>query len=93
MPEQCAMIIGFLVPRRCDHPALGQCKQCGRAFCDEHVQVTQNGLVCQACSQGLAQPVALPITAQTFTPADIAAFNAVSQWETEDRADMFSDLS
>jgi hypothetical protein len=93
MSEQCAMIIGFLVPHRCENPALGQCKQCGRAFCDEHVQVTPNGLVCLACSQGLDQPVALPITAQSFSATDIAAFHAASQWEAEDSADTFSDLS
>jgi hypothetical protein len=34
----------------------------------------------------------LPITAQTFTADDLAAFDAASQWEVED-SDMFSDLS
>lgn len=93
MPEQCAMIIGFLVPHRCDNPGLGQCTQCGRVFCDEHVQVTPNGLVCLACRQGLPQPVALPITAQTFSAADIAVFDAASRWDEDDSREMFSDLS
>jgi len=92
MADQCEMIIGFLVPHRCEHPALGRCARCGRGYCDEHIEVKQEGLVCLACSQGLEQPVALPITAQTFTPDDLAAFDAASQWDVED-GDMFSDLS
>ena len=83
MAEQCEMIIGFLVPHRCEHPALGRCARCGRGYCEEHIQVTQ---------EGLAQPVALPITARTFTDDDLAAFDTASQWDVEDN-DMFSDLS
>jgi recombinational DNA repair protein (RecF pathway) len=92
MAEQCAMIIGYLVPHRCEHLALGSCIQCGRSYCEEHVSVTQNGLVCQACSQGLEQPVALPMTAQSFSLADLAAFEAASRWD-ESAEDAFSDLS
>ncbi len=92
MAKQCEMIIGFLVPHRCELTALGQCTKCGRGYCDEHIAVTPSGLICQACSQGLEQPVALPVTARTFTPDDLAAFNAASQWD-EDEDDMFSDLS
>ena len=91
MAEQCAMIIGYLVPHRCEHPSLGHCTKCGRGFCEEHVTVTQTGLVCLACSQGLPQPVALPITAQTFTPDDLALFDTASRWEADE--DTFSDLS
>lgn len=93
MANQCEMIVGFLVPHRCEHPALGACTRCGRGFCEEHVSVTAQGLVCLACSQGLEQPVALPITAQNFTSEDIAAFGAASLWEQDDPVDMFSDLS
>lgn len=93
MAEQCEMIIGYLVPHRCEHPALGKCTQCGRGYCEEHVQVTPNGLVCLACSQGLEQPVALPLTAQSFSPADIATFAAASTWDDADDGDSFSDLS
>ncbi len=93
MANQCEMIIGFLVPHRCEHPALGTCTRCGRGFCEEHVSVTGQGLVCMACSQGLEQPVALPITAQSFSADDITAFNSASAWEQDDQSDMFSDLS
>lgn len=86
------MIIGFLVPHRCENPALGRCTRCGRGYCEEHISVTPAGLVCLACQQGLDQPVALPATAQTFTPADLAAFHMASRLDDDD-GEMFSDLS
>jgi recombinational DNA repair protein (RecF pathway) len=91
MAKQCEMIIGYLGPRRCENPALGQCIQCGRGYCEEHISVKVEGLVCEACSQGLEQPVALPLTAQSFTPEDLEIFDRASQWDNDD--DLFSDLS
>ena len=91
MASQCEMIIGFLVPRRCEHTALGSCIQCGRGFCEEHIEVQAQGLVCQACSQGLEQPVALPITAQSFSDEDMEIFDQASRFDNDD--DVFSDLS
>jgi hypothetical protein len=93
MADQCEMIIGYLVPHRCDHPALGKCFNCGRGFCDEHMNQTKDGMMCLACQQGLDQPVALPIAAATFTPADLATFNRASMWDNDDGTDTFSDLS
>jgi recombinational DNA repair protein (RecF pathway) len=92
MVDQCEMVVGFLVPHRCDHPALGRCVKCGRGYCEEHVSVQPEGLICLACQQGLAQPVALPITAQSYDAGDLATFAAVSAWD-EDASDTFSDLS
>lgn len=91
MAEQCEMIVGFLVPHRCEHPALGRCTRCGRGYCEEHVTLTPTGLLCLACQQGLDQPVALPLTAQTFNSDDLATFARLSQWDAED--DNFADLS
>lgn len=92
--NQCEMIIGYLVPHRCDNPALGKCTRCGRGFCDEHVSLQPGGLLCLACQQGLSQPVAVPLTAQTFNPNDLATFAMLSQWDaTDDDADTFADLS
>ncbi|MBN2549802.1 MAG: hypothetical protein JXB15_11625 [Anaerolineales bacterium] len=92
MADSCEMIIGYLVPHRCENPALGRCTKCGRGYCEEHIQVTPQGLVCLACSQGLEQPVALPLTARSFTPEDVAVFSAASRMDLDD-GDMFSDLS
>lgn len=91
--DQCEMVVGFLVPHRCDNPALGKCTKCGRGFCDEHTDQTRGGRVCLACQQGLDMPVALPIAAAAFTATDLDTFNRASTWDDDDRADMFSDLS
>lgn len=96
MADRCEMIVGFLVPHRCDNNALGKCKKCGLGFCDEHISVTTDGLMCMACQQGLSRPVSLPITAQTYNPNDLATFSAMSQSdlnEPESTSDSFSDLS
>ena len=95
MAQQCEMIIGFLVPHRCEKPALATCSKCGRGFCDEHLTTGTEGQVCVACEQGLAQPVALPITARSFTAEDILMFNAANTADFVDdsQSDMFSDLS
>ena len=95
MADQCEMIVGYLVPHRCDNPALGKCVRCGRGFCDEHTNPTREGRVCLACAQGLEMPVALPISASLFTPSDLDAFDrsrAFSDMD-DDSSDMFSDLS
>jgi recombinational DNA repair protein (RecF pathway) len=91
MASQCEMIIGFLVPRRCENPALGNCSRCGRGYCEEHISVETQGLICKACSQGLEQPVALPLTAQSFSDEDMALFDQASRFDNDD--DLFSDLS
>lgn len=51
------------------------------------------GLLCLACQQGLTQPIALPLTAQTFDATDLAMFAAARQWDQEDDKDMFLNLS
>ena len=95
MAKTCEMIIGFLVPHRCENSALGVCKQCGRGFCEEHVEVTAQGLVCLACQQGLAQPVITPQFARSFTEEDFIAFSRMSRMSDldDDQDDTFSDLS
>lgn len=93
MADQCEMIIGYLVPHRCENPALGKCIRCGRGFCEEHMTQTAEGWICLADEQGLSQPVMLPLTAATFSPHDVELFDRASTWEGEDRADLFSDLS
>lgn len=93
MAEQCEMIVGFLVPHRCEHPALGRCVKCGHDYCEEHVTVQTEGLLCLACQQGLEQPVALPATALVYDAADVAMFAAASEWDQTEDDDTFSDLS
>ena len=84
MAEQCAMIIGYLVPHRCPNQALATCIKCGRKFCDEHVAIVPEGLLCLACQQGgLEQPVLVARVAQDYTPDDIAVFSRVGELESK----------
>lgn len=92
MTAQCEMIIGFLVPHRCDNPALGNCIKCKRGFCEEHMEITPQGLVCLACQQGLLNPVIMPDFAQNFTQEDMEAFSEPIIFRDDD-TDMFSDMS
>jgi hypothetical protein len=93
MADQCEMIVGYLVPHRCENPSLGTCVKCGRGYCDAHTHQRKEGRVCVACLQGLDQPIALPIAAATFTAAELDAFNRAGMFDDDDRADTFSDLS
>jgi hypothetical protein len=91
MAEQCAMVVGYLVPHRCPNQALATCIKCGRKFCDEHVAIVQGGLICLACQQGIDQPVLVSQVAQDYTADDIAVFSRVGELDSAD--DTFSDLS
>ncbi len=91
MAQQCAMIIGFLVPHRCPNKALATCIKCGRQFCDEHVSIVQQGLLCLACQQGLEQPVLIADAARGFTAEDMALFAMASDQDSAE--DTLSDLS
>ena len=91
MAAQCEMVVGFLVPHRCANKAVTTCIKCGRRFCDEHVSIVQDGLVCTACQQGLEQPVSVAQTARTFDEDDILVFSSVGAFDDDD--DVFSDLS
>ncbi len=92
MAEQCAMIVGYLVPHRCPNDALATCVKCGRRFCDDHVSISQGGLLCLACQQGMDQPVAVSRVAQDYTAQDIALFSTVGALGS-DAEDTFADLS
>ncbi|HSH02024.1 MAG TPA: hypothetical protein VLL52_05840 [Anaerolineae bacterium] len=96
MAKTCAMIIGFLVPHKCPNKPVGQCTQCNRPFCDEHLNFEANGLICTACLEGREQPIALAKTAQKFTDYDRDLFIPPSTNFDDDLDfgdDMFSDLS
>jgi recombinational DNA repair protein (RecF pathway) len=91
MAQQCAMIVGYLVPHRCPNKALATCIKCGRQFCDEHVSIVQEGLLCLACQQGVEQPVLVAQVAHDYTAEDMAVFSRASDWDSTE--DTFADLS
>ena len=94
-PGQCEMIVGFLTPHRCPHSAIAACKKCSRKFCEEHLSLQPDGLICTACQQGLDRPVAVAQVARTFTEADLVTFAAVGAFDDSDTGagDLFSDVS
>ncbi len=91
MANQCAMIVGYLVPHRCPNEALAKCSRCGREFCEEHVAIKPGGMICLACEQGLAQPVLVPLVSQDYSPDDISLFARMGAGEIMD--DTLADLS
>ena len=91
MAEQCAMIVGFLVVHRCPNKALATCIKCGRPFCDEHLAIVKEGLLCLACQQGLEQPVLVDEAVGRFTSADVALFTRASDQDSAE--DTLADLS
>ncbi|HWA76753.1 MAG TPA: hypothetical protein VG937_30680 [Polyangiaceae bacterium] len=97
MADRCAMIIGFLVPHRCEEGAIAACAKCGRRYCQEHVALSAAGLLCSACAAGRAQPVALAAAGvaagAALGAADLAAFSEAEAQERQGERDAFSDLS
>jgi hypothetical protein len=53
---RCEMVTGFLVPHRCPNAATGTCVRCKRQYCDDHLEVTAQGLLCDACREGRDEP-------------------------------------
>ena len=91
MAEQCAMIVGYLVPHRCPNQALATCIRCGRRFCDEHVSIVQGGLICLACERGVEQPVLVSQVAHDYTADELALFSSARDRDSDE--DLFADLS
>ena len=49
MAKQCELIIGYLLPRRCEEKAITTCSKCGRAVCDLHARMGDEGILCRDC--------------------------------------------
>jgi len=95
MSKQCEMMIGYLIPRRCDGRARSTCIRCGRHVCDVHAVVTPEGILCEACHAGVEQ-----LTPVTDTPDWVSR---LPDYQADDFAlfdrsdvsdvDMFDDMS
>jgi hypothetical protein len=96
MVARCSMLVGYLVPHRCEGRAMAACIKCARSYCDEHLSLTQAGLLCKACEQGRTQPLLLAATGAAalgaLGAADLAGFSAAESTPLDDQ-DAFSDLS
>ena len=87
------MIIGFLVPHRCDEATIGACVKCQRRYCQDHVQLGPAGILCTACAEGRAQPLDAASNVIPLGAADVAAFAAAEAIDRGDDAAAFSDVS
>ena len=92
MAKHCEMIVGFLVPHRCENRALAACAKCQRQYCEEHVSIVNGQLLCTACQQGLDEPILVAKTAEKFDEEDVRAFVPIID-DDYDSDDMFADLS
>ena len=51
MAKQCEMIIGYLLPRRCEEKGITVCQKCRRRVCELHTRVADDGLLCRDCQE------------------------------------------
>jgi hypothetical protein len=92
MARQCELIVGYLIPHRCEGKASSICTRCGRAVCDEHATIADSGIICVACHEEIEQPP-LPAVA-AVPPAAIYDSSDYAQFASgEDRGDLFAEMS
>ena len=81
MAGQCELVIGYLLPRQCEEKGENTCKRCGRAVCDLHTRMGDEGLLCRDCFENapvrtLADVIPLsPVVHQHIYTRDYAAFD------------------
>jgi hypothetical protein len=100
MAKQCELIIGYLLPRRCEEKAIDACSKCGRATCDLHMRVGDSGLLCRDCYEGRAAvapeeltPLPQPVRQSIYRRWDYTNDADYLLFDTEDESDTFSTLS
>ena len=94
MAKQCELIIGYLLPRRCEEKVMATCLKCGRSVCELHTRIGDQGLLCRECYEEreprtLEEATALPapVGRTIYRQEDFRPF------EAEDEGEMFSTLS
>jgi hypothetical protein len=51
MAKQCELIIGYLLPRRCEEKGVAACQKCERTVCELHTRMADQGLLCRDCHE------------------------------------------
>jgi recombinational DNA repair protein (RecF pathway) len=104
MAKQCALIIGYLLPRRCEEKATDQCVQCGRDVCQHHTRIGDAGLLCRDCyeegqprlaSEDL-KPLPEPVGRTIYRRDDFDSYDTEEDYalfEPEKEDEVFSTLS
>lgn len=80
------MIIGVLVPRPCQKRSVATCSNCNGRYCEEHIDIAENGILCDACRTGeeMKTPVdPLPADLGTFKQGDYDLFDEPADKESD----------
>jgi hypothetical protein len=103
MAKQCALIIGYLLPRRCEEKASDICVQCGREVCQHHTRIGDMGLLCRDCYEEVqpraaeqVPPLLEPVRQTIYRRDDFGSYDAGEDYllfETEAEEEAFSTLS
>jgi hypothetical protein len=94
MAKQCELIIGYLLPRRCEEKVTATCLKCGRGTCELHTRIGDTGLLCRDCYEEHQ-----PLAAEEFTPLPAPVQRSIYRrgdfllFEGEEAGDAFSTLS
>ena len=94
MAKQCALVIGYLLPRRCEEKVANVCQNCNRGVCELHVRIGDQGLLCRDCFEEgqprdpeLLHPLPERVSEAIYTREEFGYFDS----ESDD--DAFSTLS
>ena len=104
MAKQCDLVIGYLLPRRCEAKAVASCTKCGRSACERHTQMGDTGLLCRDCFEErqprsladiepLAEPVERRIYRREGFGSAFADDTDYGFFEAEEEKDAFSTLT
>jgi hypothetical protein len=103
MAKQCELIIGYLLPRRCEEKGVTTCQKCRRTVCELHTRMADQGLLCRDCHEEgkprAAAPVAPlpePVHDVIYRRGDFSSLRSVDDdfdLFDADEGDTFSTLS
>jgi hypothetical protein len=104
MAKQCDLVIGYLLPRRCEAKATAECTKCGRNVCKLHARMGDTGLLCRDCFEErqprsledlepLPEPVERRIYRREGFGSSFADDTDYGLFETEEEEDAFSTLT
>jgi hypothetical protein len=104
MAKQCELIIGYLLPRRCEEKGITTCQMCKRMVCEMHTRVADDGLLCRDCHEEgqprtveALEPLPQPVEQTIYHRGGFSSFDTTDDdfglFEGDEGADAFSVLS
>lgn len=104
MAKQCELIIGYLLPRRCEEKGITVCQMCKRTVCEMHTRVADDGLLCRDCYEEgqprtieAPEPLPSPVQETIYRRPDFGTFDTDEDdfdlFEGDEGTDAFSMLS